>query len=962
MAPRVTYSVRVFPLRLHAYFCRSGGTYVVSLSRKGVELATAPTLCTKAGELIFDTGFDARTQAEWRLFQVHFDTPKDLRNLSFSVYDFSPGRPASKIVSFAVPLSGMCSVLNGEKLSDCKGIAFRFTGQSCRLDTYFCMFPYGSEEPPFRPPSSTAAAAKAVEEEKPKDAPKTVSLPDTRTTRLPDGAVRSLQLGGLLPSSFTAVEVDADMAGEIAARAELLFPTRETLESRLQSLRKEVARLEYEENYGQKDVVRKGSGAATALREECTFWRKKMEALQHALNVRAGVASPASLLMDENTGTAPIKTYEDTRGEEIVAEIKKEQEKLANLEKEQQKRDVTADAMSCLSKIEALEVRLAELKHGLPATSAPPGASSRSGSVEPTPHGVDDVIKAQFNEEEGDCWDKLAAALYDAEAKDVEMTQLLLLLNRLQVHPYPAGIENGVLPDIPKTLDFVEYNARDLIKHENAPGGGGGGAGGKNAAGGSTGANSFLDDLFAPAAASPAAEPTAGPGDAEALFMLDPPQPVEANGGAEVFPSSSALDATPMALPVWGSGAAAEATASESLADAAKPSAPSEHAPEESKEEEEAPGGENAAVPPYAAHTHPPSTSEEAQPLVPMTSLEKALFHVSPPPSHPPPSALSTERHTKSPPPLPATKMYSPTPPQETPEHGATTHIDPFSIPLSTSTVAAASHPPTPPASLSFSSSPALVDSSASLPERSPKAAPHPTSGSIPPAAVKASFPSPGSGWTPPSAAAAPPAPHTSAEAAASSSPPVGFSPTSSLPASGAPSPPPSAVPGKTSAAQEAVAASTTASTASSAPPSIPRGPPPPRYTLCPTSYDEIPLTRFFSLDILASGCPIDIFLDGTTPIRGTELTLVNNTPNDIVIGGIELKEENMFSSDPKSAKVIPTRRWPQKLQIPGKGGKDKVVIAMHPSYPRGSALLVMINLYIWQKDRYLPVPGRFTV
>lgn len=945
-------------------------------------MATTPTLCTKAGELLFDTGFDARTHGEWRLFQVNFDTPKDLRNLSFSVYDFTPGRPTCKIVSFAVPLSGMCSVFDGEKLSDCKGIAFRFTGQSCRLDTYFCMFPLGSDEPPFRPPSSTAATAKAVAEEKPKEEPKSVSLPETRTTRLPDGAVRSLQLGGLLPSSLSSVEVDADMAGEISARAELLFPTRETLESRLQSLRREVARLEYEENYGQKDVVKKGSFAAVALREECTFWRNKMEELHHALNVRAGVAS-ASPLEDETTDGAP-KRYEDTRGEEIVAEIKKEQEKLAKLDKEQHQRDVTADAMTCFSKIESLELRLAELNQGLPNPSTHLGTTRRSGSREHTPLAID-PIKAKYNEEDGDCWDKLAAALYDAEAKDVELTQMLLVLNRLQVHPYPAGIENGTLNDIPKTLDFVEYNARDLLKHENAPSGGKGGAAGGNA---------FLDDLFAPAEPTPAA-------DADALFMLDP-QPVEANGGAGVPPSPSAPDATTMGLPVWGNGAVVEATSPESLADAAEPATTSPQTTEESKDA--AQWGENATVP-IAGQTPPPPPSKEMVPPVPLTSLEKALFHVSPPPSFTPPSALSADSGN-SPTSLPSTKIYTSALSERKPEDDPVTHLDPFSInfPKNTTPAAAVTTSPAPPASLSFASSQPAAASSASCTEKNPNTSPLPTESSVPPAPFKATYPFPGSGWAPPAASstrtsspvpppssasvaapttpnAAPPAstpspsnptlvppagaampfaaPHPSA--AATPSPSAGASATTALPAS-SPPPPSSAPPEKTSPASGAVATPTPPSAASSPSPSIPRGPPPPRYTLCPTSYDEIPFTRFFTSDILASGCPIDVFLDGTTPVRGTELTLVNNTPNDILIGGIELKEENMFSSDPKSAKVIPTRRWPQKLQIPGKGGKDKVVIAMHPSYPRGSALLVMINLYVWQNDRYLPVPGRFTV
>ncbi|CAJ1025039.1 hypothetical protein IOCL2690_000419500, partial [Leishmania lindenbergi] len=129
-----------------------------------------------------------------------------------------------------------------------------------------------------------------------------------------------------------------------------------------------------------------------------------------------------------------------------------------------------------------------------------------------------------------------------------------------------------------------------------------------------------------------------------------------------------------------------------------------------------------------------------------------------------------------------------------------------------------------------------------------------------------------------------------------------------------------------------------------------------------PPSLEEIPYTEFYGIPLMARGCPIDIFLDGKTPTRGTELTFINNTDQQIVIGGVELKQEDMFSTDPNSVKTIPTQRWPQYLLVPGGGSRQSCTIALHPSFPRGSFIMALVVAYVFNEGRYTPFMARFTI
>lgn len=129
-----------------------------------------------------------------------------------------------------------------------------------------------------------------------------------------------------------------------------------------------------------------------------------------------------------------------------------------------------------------------------------------------------------------------------------------------------------------------------------------------------------------------------------------------------------------------------------------------------------------------------------------------------------------------------------------------------------------------------------------------------------------------------------------------------------------------------------------------------------------PPSLEEIPYTGFYGIPLIARGCPIDIYLDGKNPTRGTELTFINNADYQIMIGGVELKQEDIFSPDPNSAKTIPTQRWPQHIWVPGGGSRQSCIIALHPSFPRGSSIMALVIVYVFNEGHYTPFTARFTI
>ncbi|PWU97218.1 hypothetical protein C4B63_16g22 [Trypanosoma cruzi] len=135
-----------------------------------------------------------------------------------------------------------------------------------------------------------------------------------------------------------------------------------------------------------------------------------------------------------------------------------------------------------------------------------------------------------------------------------------------------------------------------------------------------------------------------------------------------------------------------------------------------------------------------------------------------------------------------------------------------------------------------------------------------------------------------------------------------------------------------------------------------------PPFVRRPATLEEIPYTNFYNIPLMGRACPLDIYLDGKTPTRGTELSILNNSDYDFIIGGVELKQEDMLSPSPDSTRTVPTRRWPQQLCVPGGGSRATCIIALHPSFPRASSLLMLVVVYIFSNGRYTPYAARFAV
>lgn len=137
---------------------------------------------------------------------------------------------------------------------------------------------------------------------------------------------------------------------------------------------------------------------------------------------------------------------------------------------------------------------------------------------------------------------------------------------------------------------------------------------------------------------------------------------------------------------------------------------------------------------------------------------------------------------------------------------------------------------------------------------------------------------------------------------------------------------------------------------------------PVPRYVRRPLASGVSPFAPFINIPLVARACPLDIYLDGQTPTRGTEITIQNNGGFDITIGGVELRQEDMTSTSPHAGQTVPIRRWPQQMHVPRGGGRATCIIALHPSYARGSSLILLVVVYVLNEGRYTPFAARFPV
>ncbi|CAG9574188.1 conserved hypothetical protein [Leishmania major strain Friedlin] len=853
------YSIAICPLKLTAYFCRQGSVYVVVISRKGLEIATSPSVCHANNEVIFS---DAEGLSSARPFELSFNSPKDRRILHFGIYDFTNRKNAAKLTGFEIPLAGICSVLAGESMCEKKGISFRVSGQSGRLDIIFRMHPVGTPVPQLRKAQTNevipGVAADALGAASHRSAAavslgsgggRNAGAGSARSTRLPEHALQALIREGIISNDLDGVEMDLDLANEIAVRTSILFPSRNDLVDQIRTLTREIQKLEYDVQYAAKDKVVAGSAASAALRNEVNYWKEKVKEIDDKSAHDAGIAQRT-----EEPEPQPAISQEYIAG--IEAQLAAKQLEMHSLEAQQSHRDVTEDAMRLLDQIDHLQTMLVELKS---EGAAPATLKTKDYDIA----------------ENGDRWDKLAAKLYDAESMTEQLKQTVMALNRVQYEPYLAGVEAGFMHTVPKELEFVMQNQRtpgNLPPQISNPASLAAAPPTGQLAGGDA-AGDILDDLFGatPMQAQPAAAPeqtAAFPSVSLSCTAYEPPKAAQVT-------------------PVWAPSAGGSAPNSST-------------APQPSQSMPAASGAPEASLP-------QPAAADPAE-------------------AHPAPNSLT--KPTVSAPPAPPT---------------AAAQLDPTdAVPNASSPGAEGAVPGTRVA--------------------------HRSSGMTSATASQAAAPA---NVAPPSLEVPMQAPPSNSLGVTESSretpaaPPLQSQPQNAPPAQqqqplqpsyGAPIPETTSCQGQDAGQR----------------PGFPhqqqpqqqqqQGPPVPPFERRPPSLEEIPYTGFYGIPLIARGCPIDIYLDGKNPTRGTELTFINNADYQIMIGGVELKQEDIFSPDPNSAKTIPTQRWPQHIWVPGGGSRQSCIIALHPSFPRGSSIMALVIVYVFNEGHYTPFTARFTI
>lgn len=972
------YSITICPLKLNAYFCRQGSVYVVVMSRKGLEIATNPSTCHGSNEVIFS---DVDGLVNSRSFELSFNSPKDRRTLSFGIYDFTNRKNAAKLTGFEIPLAGMCSVLAGESMCEKKGISFRVSGQPGRLDVIFRMHPVGTPIPQLRTATisepMTGNAAGDAAGGAPHRSPGTASLGGadgggasagaTRSTRLPEHALQALIREGIVSDDVDGVEMDIDLANEIAVRTSVLFPSRSDLEDQIRTLTREIQKLEYDAQYAAKDKVAAGSAASAALRNEINYWKGKVKEIDDKSAHEAGIAQKPEPAAE--TKPAPAQGYIA----ELEAQLAAKNREMRGLEALQSQRDVTQDVLKLLDQIDHLQTMLVELKS--------------DGKSPEKPKAKDCDIA-----ENGDRWDKLAAKLYDAESTTEQLKQTMMALNRVQYEPYPAGLEAGFMHTVPKELDFVRNNQRtpgNLPPQIGNPPPSAAVAAATAPPTQTTGARAtgdFLDDLFgAPPPAAPQAQPAAGaaaPAGGAAAF---PPEPF--TGTAYVPPKAAQV------TPVWAQPAGAPSqAASPTPPPPQQPGAPGTPQPQPSL-----PASPAGAPPPPsspAASTAAPAVGAPAAPVAPFDPTAAAPPVTSPvqprepnaspahgalsqgfpataPSMEPLPETSVSRRSTSASPLHPAMQPAVAPSPQAAPPPPLAT---PMQTPQANALAGSGSGYGAAAAQASQQQSP---QPQSVLPgQRQPQqpnygaqaAAAYPGQAAQMPPAQQPNYGQQQPAYPPQQQQRPPPqqpaygqqAPYAQQQQQQAQQPPQ-------QPQSYGQQPPQQQQPQQQPQQQQQAYAQQQQQAFARQqqqpqPQQAPQGPPVPRFERRPPSLEEIPYTGFYGIPLVARGCPIDIYLDGQNPTRGTELTFINNADYQIMIGGVELKQEDIFSSDPNSAKTIPTQRWPQQFWVPGGGSRQSCTIALHPSYPRGSSIMALVIVYVFNDGRYSPFSARFTI
>lgn len=412
----IKYEAAVQPIKLLCNALKAGNSYVVVYERRNsVEFASHPQLSTRPGEVTYSRITDPISVPT---FGLNFESTKDKKLLSFSVYDFTQRPKIEQLLEFDIPLGDYVDVGAGESFCTVKDFPFKSGKHSGTMRVMLRMHPVGTAVP-------TAVATQ----------PSGVLKGET---------IAVLQREKLVPANVSQIEADVDVLEEIAAKIVLLEKNSEMKRKtspEMQQLWQKKAELEallteleaadkLDGGVSQLDVADRQ--VIQLLNEEEQLWKKAADALPSSTT-----AQPSGPVAISAEDAALVKELEKQKGTI--------QKRLQHLEGEQSVRDVTTEAIELLEQSKHLEALIEETKAHHQQSKT--GRSSR-------------IVKFKDDDESPE---GLARRLLAAHAEAECMEYQARVLEQLRNRPYD-GVkgqleEHEKLP-LPRELSGVLRNTR----------------------------------------------------------------------------------------------------------------------------------------------------------------------------------------------------------------------------------------------------------------------------------------------------------------------------------------------------------------------------------------------------------------------------------------------------------------------------------------------------------------------
>jgi hypothetical protein len=425
----VKYDVTVQPVKLICSACRRGATYVVSYERRSsAEYVSHPQPASRDGEVVFGspTG-DINVPS----FLVNFDVGSDKKLLSFALYDFSRRPKVERMLEFDVALGEFVDWRARQSFCEVKTFPFRSGKVSGELRVILRMYPVGEAVVP------------------------------TMTSNQPTGSVmgevlQTLQQEKLVPASLGELVGDADVIEELLLKARLLKESRSVkkapdplVEQRLQQRAELQALLDELEAAERRDGGR--SQLASADRHMLELLEEEKRNWQDAAGVAAGNSDFGTPSAQQANPVSP-NVADPGLLHELNAQKSQLQRHLESLDKQQNRRDVTKEAIDTLDAIKHLDNVIEETSKAAQRPAA--GAAQRRNQSQ-----VRFKDDADDNTPEG-LAQRLLHAHCDHEATEYSI-RVLEVLKQKPYDGYQAGLRDiaeAVPP--PKNIQGITGNRR----------------------------------------------------------------------------------------------------------------------------------------------------------------------------------------------------------------------------------------------------------------------------------------------------------------------------------------------------------------------------------------------------------------------------------------------------------------------------------------------------------------------